>query len=185
MKIAVKRAAIGFAVGLGCMPAATAAAVPADHQPGPITALQQRLAALGYAPGPIDGVMSAQTEQAMRRYRRATGQPIAPGPAGDPIVAAQTALQRLGFLAAPADGVIGPQTRDAIIRFEAAQGAPVDPRVSDQLLAALARVAAAPVAGPGAPPSAAVPPPAEPSPAEPAFTGRQPLPPGVNPPPIR
>ncbi|MGH7046278.1 MAG: peptidoglycan-binding domain-containing protein [Stellaceae bacterium] len=182
----MKRAAAGFAIAVLGISPRVAAAAAAPNQPGPITAMQQRLARLGYAPGPIDGVISPQTERAMHKYRRATGQPIVNGPPGDPIVAVQTALQRLGFLATPADGVIGPQTRDAIIRFEAAQGVPIDPRVSDPLLAALAR-AEAPAAAPGAPGAAAMPTPASPAPppAEPAVTGRQPLPPGVNPPPIR
>lgn len=149
--------------------------------PGPIAALQARLAGLGYAPGPLDGVMSAKTQQAMRAFQRAGGRQIWSGPAGDPIAAAQMALQRLGFLSAPADGVIGPQTRDAIIRFQAARHLPIDPRVSDQLLAELDR-ASSPVATANAP--SAAPSPAAP-PAEPAVTGRQALPPGVTPPPIR
>ncbi|HEY3910931.1 MAG TPA: peptidoglycan-binding domain-containing protein [Stellaceae bacterium] len=100
----------------------------------------------------------------------------------DPVAAAQTALQRLGFLSAPADGAIGPQTRDAIIRFQAAQHLPIDPRVSDQLLSDLDRAAAPTAPGPettGQPPLPAAPAGA------PKVTGRQALPPGVTPPPIR
>ena len=119
----------------------------AESGPGAIAALQSRLSQLGYDPGPLDGVMSAKTQRAMLAYRRATGQRIATGTAGDPVAAAQTALQRLGFLSAPADGVIGPQTRDAIIRFQAANHLPVDPRVSDSLLAELDQ-ASAPAATP-------------------------------------
>ncbi len=148
---------------------------------GPIAALQERLAGLGYAPGPVDGVMSAKTQQAMRAYQRATGQPIESGSTADPVAATQRALQRLGLLSAPADGVIGPHTRDAIIRFQAAQHLPIDPRVSDQLLAELDQ-ASSPAATANA--QSAAPSPAMP-PAEPAVTGRQALPPGVTPPPIR
>ena len=171
--------AIGLAVALGCAGAATA-----SNGPGPIATLQARLAELGYATGPVDGVMSAKTQQAMRAYRRASGRPIALGPAGDPIAVAQTALRRLGLLSAPADGVIGPQTRDAIIRFQVASHSPIDPRVSDGLLAALARAEAPSVAPPIAP-NAGPPPASTAPPAEPEVTGRQPLPPGMTPPPIR
>lgn len=185
VRAGVKFAALGFAAMLGCAAPAAAGTAPASSMPGPIAALQARLAGLGYAPGPVDGVMSAKTQQAMLAYRRASGQPIwsgsAGGPAGNPIVAAQISLQRLGFLSAPADGVIGPQTRDAIIRFQAARRLPIDPRVSDRLLAALDR-ASAPAATAN-PPSAAPSPAA--APAEPAITGRQALPLGVTPPPIR
>ncbi len=183
MNPGVKLIAAGLAAALGC--AAPTIAAVADSGPGPIAALQAQLAGLGYDPGPLDGVMSAKTQQAMQAYQRAAGRPIATGSAGDPIIAAQTALQRLGFLSAPADGAIGPQTRDAIIRFQAAEHLPVDPRISDRLLADLDRAstpaaAAAPVApGPGEPPAPAVPP------AEPEVTGRQALPSGVTPPPIR
>jgi peptidoglycan hydrolase-like protein with peptidoglycan-binding domain len=166
-----------FAAALG-----HAAAAAAEGGPGPIAALQSRLSQLGYDPGPRDGVMSAKTQRAMLAYRRATGRPIATGTAGDPIAAAQTALQRLGFLSAPADGVIGPQTRDAIIRFQAANHLPVDPRVSDPLLAELDQAAA-----PAATPAQAPVPSSEPAtpPAAPEISGREPLPAGMTPPPIR
>jgi peptidoglycan hydrolase-like protein with peptidoglycan-binding domain len=173
-----KLVAAGLAAALGV--AVPATATPAAQGTGPIATMQARLAALGYAPGPINGVMSAKTERAMQDYRRAAGRPIAGEAAGDPIAAAQLALQQLGFLAGPADGAVGPQTRDAIIRFQAARHLPIDPRVSDQLLAALAE-AEAPAAPSGSGPASAPPV----SPAEPEITGRQPLPPGVAPPPIR
>lgn len=171
--------AVEFAAAAGS--AAPSKAASLGSEAGPIAALQTQLASLGYAPGPIDGVMSAKTQQAMRAYRRASGRPIVAGPAGDPVVAAQTALQRLGFLSAPADGSVGPQTRDAIIRFQAANRFPIDPRISDRLLFELDRTSAPamtirPSAAPQSGPS--------PAPAEPAITGRQPLPPGETPPPI-
>ena len=167
-----------FAAALGH----AAAAPPAESGPGAIAALQSRLSQLGYDPGPLDGVMSAKTQRAMLAYRRATGQRIATGTAGDPVAAAQTALQRLGFLSAPADGVIGPQTRDAIIRFQAANHLPVDPRVSDSLLAELDQASA-----PAAAPAQAPVPNAQPAspPAAPEISGREPLPAGMTPPPIR
>jgi peptidoglycan hydrolase-like protein with peptidoglycan-binding domain len=116
---------------------------------------------------------------------------------------AQAVLQRLGLLAGPIDGDLGPATRDAIIRFEAARHLAIDPRVSDSLLAALGEAAAgataesSPPAPPPAPSAAAAPPAGATPPAAPqtaaeapaeapsGATGRQPLPPGVNPPPIR
>jgi len=164
-----------------------AAAGPADAGSGSIAALQAQLGRLGYDPGPADGVMTAKTQRAMRAYQRAIGRPIAAGPAGDPIRAAQAALQRLGFLSAPADGEIGAQTRDAIIRFQAANHLPIDPRVGDRLLADLDQAAAPAVAAPvvAAPGSASAGrAPASP-PAEPEASGREPLPSGVTPPPIR
>jgi peptidoglycan hydrolase-like protein with peptidoglycan-binding domain len=172
-----------FAAALGSAP--QAAAAPAASGTGPIAALQAQLSRLGYDPGPLDGVMSAKTQQAMRSYQRATGRPLATGPAGDPVVAAQVELQRLGFLSAAADGSIGPQTRDAIIRFQAAEHLPIDPRVSDRLLSDLERASTpAAAVAPGAANALQAPAPTAP-PAEPEVTGRQPLPPGVSPPPIR
>ncbi len=179
MRGGIRLAAVGLAAALGWIAPVIAAG---DSGSGPIAALQARLAGLGYDPGPRDGVMSTKTQQAMLAYRRSSGRPAGLGPMADPIAAAQTALQRLGFLAAPADGAVGPRTRDAIIRFEAARRLPIDPRVSDRLLAALVQPEALPVAPsaqPPAPEAAAAPA------AEPATTGRQPLPAGVTPPPIR
>ncbi len=171
------------AVGLGAALGWTGPVLGAgDSGEGPIAALQARLAGLGYDPGPLDGVMSAKTEQAMLAYQHASSRPAALGPIADPIAAAQQALQRLGFQAAPADGAIGPQTRDAIIRFEAAEHLPIDPRVSDRLLAALEQAEAPPVAASGRPPAPITP---APSAGAPVVTGRQPLPAGVTPPPIR
>ena len=174
-----------LAASLGCAAAATAAG------PGPIADLQARLAGLGYDPGPINGVMSAKTERALRAYRRAAAPAGAAETGENPIAAAQTALRQLGFLGGPADGAIGPKTRDAIIRFQAANHLPIDPRVSDRLIADLDRAAQPPpatAAPPSAPPAAATAPAPMPSPEAPATpeaSGRQPLPPGVTPPPIR
>ena len=174
---------VAAGLGAGTVGWSGPALAAADNGVGPIAALQARLAGLGYDPGPRDGVMSAKTQQAMQAYQRAAGRPGGLGPVADPIAAAQEALQRLGFLAGPADGAIGPQTRDAIIRFEVARQLPIDPRVSDRLLAALAEAEAPPVAASGPPPTPGATVPA--APAEPAITGREPLPAGVRPPPIR
>ena len=152
----------------------------------PIAALQTELRAGGYDPGPVNGVMTPKTERALADYQRAHRAPLG---AGDPIRHAQQELAALGFLSGPADGVVGPGTRDAIIRFQAANHLPIDPRVSDRLLAELDRATAPPAAAAAAPalgPGAAAPPgPAAAPPAEPEAEGRQALPAGVTPPPIR
>jgi len=159
------------------------AALPQAAPPsGPIAALQQELKREGFAPGPVNGVMTAETGRALTLYQRRRGRPPE-GADADPVKRAQADLQRLGLLAGPLDGVVGPQMRDAIIRFEAARHLAVDPRVSDNLLAALDEARAAPGTAPAAAPMPATPeaPPDAPSEA----TGRRMLPPGVNPPPIR
>lgn len=155
-----------------------ALAAGAETAPGPIAGLQARLAQLGYHPGPIDGVMSAKTERALLAYRHTGRPPIIAGPDATPIITAQRALQRLGFLRAPADGELGPQTRDAIVRFQAENRLPVDPRVSDRLLRDLDEIAQ-PAAAAGNPPASLSSPPSPPE-----ATGREPLPPGVTPPPL-
>jgi peptidoglycan hydrolase-like protein with peptidoglycan-binding domain len=135
----------------------------------------------GFAPGPVNGVMTTETRRALTLYQRRRGRPpealLAPAGSADadPVKRAQADLQRLGLLAGPIDGVVGPRMRDAIIRFEAARHLAVDPRVSDNLLAALDEARTAPAAAPM---------PATPE-APPEATGRRMLPPGVNPPPIR
>jgi peptidoglycan hydrolase-like protein with peptidoglycan-binding domain len=170
-------------------PPADAALPQAAPPSGPIAALQQELKREGFAPGPVNGVMTTETRRALTLYQRRRGRPpeVLLAPAGgadaDPVKRAQTDLQRLGLFAGPLDGVVGPRMRDAIIRFEAARHLAVDPRVSDNLLAALDEARAAPGTAPAAAPMPATPeaPPDAPSEA----TGRRMLPPGVNPPPIR
>jgi peptidoglycan hydrolase-like protein with peptidoglycan-binding domain len=181
------------------LPAPAEAALPATKptlpQTGPasgqIAALQQQLKREGFAPGPVNGVMTEETRRALTLYQRRRGRsPEAlAAPAGadtDPVKRAQADLQRLGLFAGPVDGVVGPQMRDAIIRFEAARHLAVDPRVSDRLLAALDEARADPSSAPAAAPATPAAAPATPAPeAPPEATGRRMLPPGVNPPPIR
>jgi peptidoglycan hydrolase-like protein with peptidoglycan-binding domain len=170
---------------------------------GAIAELQWLLKGRGYDPGPVNGFLTGKTRRAIAAFEAAAGLPpdgipgrevirllysaaphhetAAPsGGPGDPVVRAQQALARLGFLSGPPDGVAGPATRDAIIRFQVAHGLPIDPRVSDRLLAEL-RQASTPTAAPAAP-SASEPAPAPPAP---EGEGRQQLPTGVTPPPIR
>lgn len=189
-------ALLGAAVaGPPAAPAQNVAAPAAEPAQGPIAAIQQQLKSAGYRPGPVNGVMTEQTRRAIAAYERRSGRPPGapgrPGGEADPVRRVQAGLQRLGLLAGPLDGALGPQTRDAIIRFEAAHRLTIDPRVSDRLLAALDRAGAA--AGPSSAPAASAAPSAAPAggPATPPQTaapetlGRQPLPPGVTPPPIR
>lgn len=77
-----------------------------DPQTGTVRQLQVRLIELGYDPGPVDGIMGAQTQAALRRYKTATG--LAPGaPDGqsgvlagraDPIAAAQNQMQPVSLV---------------------------------------------------------------------------------------
>lgn len=164
-------------------PVPAAAAPPADAAPapadvdaasGPIATLQEQLKREGFAPGPVNGVMTEETRRALAASERRTRQPRAEP---DPVKRVQSALQQLGLFAGPVDGVVGAQTRDAIIRFEAARHLTVDPRVSDRLLAELDGMAQS-AAGNNPPASVSSPTSA------PTATGREPLPPGVAPPPI-
>jgi len=164
---------------------APTAAQRAPAAPGPIAALQQQLKEAGDAPGPVNGVMTEKTGQAIAAYERRTGRPppALTAAGADPVRRVQAALQRLGMLRGPADGIVGPQTRAAIIQFEAARHLAIDPRVSDALLAALDKEGAR-----ATPTAAAVPPAAHPPAAmaetPPEAAGRQPLPSWVKPPPI-
>jgi len=125
------------------LPATKTALPQARPASGPIAALQQQLKREGFAPGPVNGVMTEATRRALTLYQRRRGRPpeALATPAGgadiDPVKRAQADLQRLGLFAGPLDGVVGPQMRDAIIRFEAARHLAIDPRVSDNLLSAL------------------------------------------------
>lgn len=170
---------------------------PANAKPaGPIATAQQELKEAGYDPGPVNGVMTRKTQQAVARYRRRTGRlpaALAAAADGDPVKFVQAALKRLGIYGGRADGRVGPATRDAIVRFEAAKHLKVDPRVDDRLIAALAEAGAmapppaaaaqAPNAAAAAPPAAGPAPP--PQAASPEALGRRPLPSSVHPPPIR
>ncbi len=149
--------------------AASAAVPPAPEPEGPIAALQQQLRREGYAPGPINGVMTKQTRRAIAAYRRRTGRlpdSLAASADWDPVRQVQSGLRQLGFFAGASDGVVGPDTRDAIVRFSAARHLAIDPRVSDRLLAEIAAAGGnpAPTASPEAPRSRPAPGWVDPSP---------------------
>ena len=189
---------VAFLILVSSAPGAVEAQdVAAAPIPGTIAAVQQQLKQAGYAPGPVNGVMTEKTQRAILTYERRTGRPpeaLAAGDAADPVKRAQASLQRLGQFAGTVDGALGPQTRDAIIRFEAGRHLPIDPRVSDRLLAELEQAGAATAAAASAPPAAPpANPPAAPGPTTaqlpegqtPEALGRRQLPGWVNPPPIR
>ena len=52
------------------------AAPPADAQTQPVLQAQERLAALGLSPGPIDGVLGDRTREALRSFQRRHDLPV-------------------------------------------------------------------------------------------------------------
>ena len=124
-------------------------------------ALQRRLAATGYAPGPIDGLYGPLTERAVRRFQGAYGllvdgiagpltlgslvartPDINPGAGyavdgSGPVRALQRRLARAGFRPGPVDGLYGPLTEQAVRRFQSAHGLSVDGVAGPQTLTRL------------------------------------------------
>ena len=119
------------------------------------TAIQEELAALGYHPGPADGIEGPQTRAAIRSYQRNSGltvtgraskelldymkfvQPKSPAkaPAADPMVLeVQRALAERGYYQDKLDGIIGPATRGAIGAYQSDNGMAVDGRISPELM---------------------------------------------------
>jgi peptidoglycan hydrolase-like protein with peptidoglycan-binding domain len=168
-----------------CVPAVGVAAAPADSradtadrassvlargagygQPqarASVVALQRRLRALGYRPGPVDGLYGPRTEAAVQRLQRDRGipvdgivgaqtrralrveaPPLAPGagygrPGGSAEVrAVQRRLRALGHRPGPVDGLYGPRTRAAVERFQRTAGLPATGVVSVRATVALA-----------------------------------------------
>ena len=127
----MKRALLGVALAAAALagPAAALAqtaaapeagtALPAaGSAAGPIAALQQQLKQEGFAPGPVNGVMTEETRRALVLYQRRRGRPPE-GADADPVRRAQ-AVCTLGLFTGPPMGSPS-QMRDAIIRFEAAR----------------------------------------------------------------
>jgi peptidoglycan hydrolase-like protein with peptidoglycan-binding domain len=121
--------------------------------------VQQRLKALGYDPGPIDGRPGPGTREAIRRYQRSLDRPetgeltpelltrltAADPPAeGDAATAElstaeliseiQARLNSLGYNAGPTDGQPGPRTESSIRSAQRHLGLPETGRPSRQLL---------------------------------------------------
>jgi peptidoglycan hydrolase-like protein with peptidoglycan-binding domain len=137
-----------------------------------VQALQRRLRALGYRPGPVDGLYGPRTEAAVERLQRDSGisvdgivglqtrrvlsaeeQPLAPGagygrPEGSPQVrAVQQRLRALGHRPGPVDGLYGPRTQAAVERFQRTTGQAVSGVLSARTAVALARADGGPPAG--------------------------------------
>jgi peptidoglycan hydrolase-like protein with peptidoglycan-binding domain/Flp pilus assembly protein TadD len=130
-----------------------------------VRALQRRLDAAGYSPGPTDGRFGPRTEQAVDLFQSAHGlrvdgiagpltlsalrarpNALFPGAgyagagAGE-VRALQRRLRRDGSSPGPIDGRYGPRTERAVTRFQAAHGLKVDGIAGPQTFRELARIA--------------------------------------------
>jgi peptidoglycan hydrolase-like protein with peptidoglycan-binding domain len=130
---------------------------------GRVRALQRRLAAAGFMPGPIDGRYGPLTTAAVERFQRADRLAV-DGVAGVRTLAALRTMSRAvlvpgagyrqaggagrvrvlqrrlaasGFMPGLLDGRYGPVTTAAVERFQDAHGLPVDGILSARMLAAL------------------------------------------------
>jgi peptidoglycan hydrolase-like protein with peptidoglycan-binding domain len=108
-----------------------------------IMSLQSQLKAVGFDPGPLDGVLGAKTTSALHRLQlgcanlkdllenpgfgtfqqlggmQTAKQNVADGTFGaDEIRLIQVRLKEAGFDVGPIDGVIGSRTRSALLRFQ-------------------------------------------------------------------
>jgi peptidoglycan hydrolase-like protein with peptidoglycan-binding domain/DNA invertase Pin-like site-specific DNA recombinase len=129
-----------------------------------VQALQRRLRALGYQPGPVDGLYGPRTEAAVellqqdsglsadgvvgpqtRRLLTAGAPPLVPGagyarPGGSLRVREiQRRLRSLGSRPGRIDGVYGPRTEAAVERFQRSAGERASGVLSSATAAALAR----------------------------------------------
>jgi peptidoglycan hydrolase-like protein with peptidoglycan-binding domain/DNA invertase Pin-like site-specific DNA recombinase len=121
-------------------------------QTAPVRVLQQKLRALGWQPGPVDGLFGPMTEAAVVRFQKDAGlmvdaivgpqtqraldrartSPLRRGvgyaqPDGSPRVQVlQHQLRRHGFRPGPIDGIFGPRTEAALTRFQRTGGLPAN-----------------------------------------------------------
>ena len=131
-----------------------------------VRALQRRLAATGYVPGPIDGLYGPLTQGAVRRFQGAYGllvdgiagsltlralaagaRVIDPGAGyasdgSEPVRALQRRLARAGYRPGRVDGLYGPLTEQAVKRFQTAHGLSADGVAGLRTLARLSKSAA-------------------------------------------
>lgn len=129
-----------------------------------IRGIQEELAAHGYKPGPVDGVVGGRTRGAIRAYQKDAGLPVTgaasrelldhlkfaapkvfarPAPAGpsrELVTEIQRGLYMRGYYQAAIDGLSGPATRDAVRRFQADAGLPVTGAVDQRLASELKAV---------------------------------------------
>jgi peptidoglycan hydrolase-like protein with peptidoglycan-binding domain len=123
-------------------------------------AIQEELAAHGYAPGPVDGVIGPQTQRAIGAYQRDAGLPVtgnaskelldhlkfalpkvtarrdaprAAGPSHALVTDVQRRLYERGYYTAEIDGLAGPMTRAAVRRFQSDAGLPVTGVIDERL----------------------------------------------------
>lgn len=166
-----------------------------------VRALQRRLAASGYVPGPIDGLYGSRTEGSVRRYQAAHGL-VVDGIAGPrtlaevtattpalypgagyatggaaPVRALQRRLAAAGYAPGPIDGLFGPRTEHAVRRLQAAHGIKVNGVAGRLTFAALRGSRSAPALPRSLPPRARRPHRAQPKPSSrPAASHPTPVP---------
>lgn len=63
-------------LSVGAVPAQPHFQAQINPQPEQIEAVQRLLSELGYQPGPADGALGSQTEQAIRAYQQRSGERI-------------------------------------------------------------------------------------------------------------
>lgn len=114
-------------------------------------AVEEELAARGYAVGQVDGVVDGQTRAAVRTYQSDAGLRIdgqvssalldeLRDDQGDRaterqlIAGIQSELNRLGYNAGPADGAFGPKTRRAIVTYQSDMNMQITGEASPRLL---------------------------------------------------
>jgi peptidoglycan hydrolase-like protein with peptidoglycan-binding domain len=116
-------------------------------------AVERQLQQHGYSVGAVDGVVDADTREAVRAYQADAGLAIT-GAVDDPLLAhlqtsdvapmphnalveVQWILNRLGYLNGPSDGVMGPKSTAAIRRYQGDRGLAVTGVPSMDLLSKL------------------------------------------------
>ena len=117
-----------------------------------LRAIQKELAQQGYSPGPADGEMGSQTEQAIRQFQKSQGLAVDGKPSvsllgalqnplpevsntdnAKTISQLQTTLSALGYDTKGVDGHLGPATQSAIRDFERQHNLPVSGKLSEPL----------------------------------------------------
>ena len=121
--------------------------------------IQEELAAHGYRPGPVDGVMGSQTRSAIKAYQRDAGLPVtgvatkelldhlkfaqpkvfassSSGGGLDPMLVreVQVELAERGYYHGELDGIAGKGTRQAVRDFQTDAGLDVTGALNDSLL---------------------------------------------------
>ena len=151
--------------------ATTAAPDAGPSSPDVVRETQDLLAALGYRPGPADGVWGRRTASAFRAFLRDAGLPAAdsltpdalralrrlaarpqeaadrpapptPPPPPEAVREAQDLLAALGYRPDPADGIWGGRTASAFRAFLRDAGLPAADSLTPDTLRALRRLAA-------------------------------------------